>query len=203
MIQRKTLIMMAVLAALAGTGMAAAAESPTPDKAGPIRLDRNADGVIDRDEAAAHPRLLQQFDQLDRNHDGKLEKDEWPHPRGRMHGPKSGSGPRPVKAMARLDVDKDGRISQAEAQADPRLAARFAELDADKNGYLDKADAQARMRQWRDAWFAKADADHDGKLSKAEFDAAKGPIGMPPPGPGRHRHPGKAPVPPAGEDQRS
>ena len=94
--------------------------------------------------------------------------------------------------MAKLDTNKDGRISREEAKADPRLAARFDQMDVNKDGYLDKADRELGRKQHRDAWFAAADTNKDGQLSKAEFDAAKGPMGGPR---GGHRD-GKPPMPP-------
>jgi len=94
--------------------------------------------------------------------------------------------------MAKLDTNKDGRISREEAKADPRLAARFDQMDVNKDGYLDKADRELGRKQHRDAWFAAADTNKDGQLSKAEFDAAKGPVG----GPRGGHHDGKPPMPP-------
>ena len=134
----------------------------------PAKLDTNGDGVIDRSEAAANPRLAAKFDELDRNKDGKLSRDEmprWQHGR-RGHG--GGAGPGWTSTRT--------RISRDEAKADPRLAARFDQFDLNKDGYLDKADRELRMKQHRDAWFAAADTNKDGQLSKAEFDAARGPM---------------------------
>ena len=168
MTHRKPLILLAVLLAASATGATLAATTPT-QKPGPARLDANGDGAIDRQEAAAHPRLAQRFDALDVNKDGKLSRDEMPR---WQHGRRGHGGER----WARLDVNKDGRISRDEAKADPRLAARFDRLDLNKDGYLDKADRELRMKQHRDAWFAAADTNKDGQLSKAEFDAAKGPM---------------------------
>ena len=82
----------------------------------------------------------------------------------------------PAQRSAKLDTNKDGRISRDEAKADPRLAERFDQLDLNKDGYLDKADRELRMKQHRDAWFAAADTKKDGQLCKAEFDTAKGPM---------------------------
>lgn len=172
---RNSLLVVAVLAALsAGTAFAAPQSSgdPTPP---PARLDKNGDGFIDRSEAAASPWLAERFDELDKNKDGKLSADERPQPGKRgdrgLRGPHGSQGPRDGGPMQRLDTDKDGRISRAEAAKDPKFAERFAEMDVNKDGYVDRADFEARAKQRSDEMFTAADTDKDGKLSRAEFDA--------------------------------
>ncbi len=175
---RKTLLMMAVLAAL---GAGAAVAATPPDTAGKrterLVLDKNGDGFIDRAEAAAHPRLAGKFDELDKNKDGKLSADERPQRAGKWgrkgHGPQAGLHGRGF-GHGKLDADRDGRISRAEAAADARFAARFDQADANKDGFVDRADREAHAKQRRDQWFAAADADRDGKLTHAEIDAADG-----------------------------
>jgi len=172
MTYRKHFIVLAVLAAL-GSAPAFAVDTPPADGPhGVAKLDKNGDGMIDRSEAAAAPRLAGKFDSLDKNKDGKLSSDELPKRGDFRHGAHD--------RMAKLDTNNDGRISREEAKADPKLAARFDKMDVNKDGYVDKADFQARAQQHRDQWFANADTDKDGKLSKAEFDAAAakhGPMG--------------------------
>ena len=169
---RKTLLMLAVLAALsAGTAIAATAPANDSPHASRAKLDTNGDGVIDRGEAARHPRLAGKFDELDKNKDGRLAKEEMPRRHGRGSG-KDGHGPR--ETMMKLDTDKDGRISRAEFSAgQAKSAERFDQLDANKDGYIDRADRELRARQRTDAWFAKAGTDKDGKLSRAEIDASR------------------------------
>ena len=74
------LIATALLAITTGTALAQAVSSTAP--AAPVAerkpLDANQDGVIDRSEAAAHPRLAARFDELDKNGDGKLDASEQP-----------------------------------------------------------------------------------------------------------------------------
>ncbi|MGH8054051.1 MAG: EF-hand domain-containing protein [Stenotrophomonas sp.] len=171
MTRRKPLLLLAMLLATSATGLAIAASPAGPTPA-PARMDSNGDGVIDRQEAAAHPRLAERFDALDKNKDGKLARDEMPMPRhgmrhDRHHGGERGErGGRDGGFMRGMDTDNDGRISAAEYRA------QFDRLDVNKDGYIDRADRQARAEQRRAEWFAKADTDKDGKLSQAELDAA-------------------------------
>lgn len=172
---RKTLLTLSVLVALtAGSAFAATTTPPTDAPVAPrAKLDANGDGSIDRTEAAKSPRLAGKFDELDKNKDGKLGKDEMPQHRGegkRGHGPRGERGDR----MAKLDTDKDGKISRAEASAgEGKLATRFDEMDVNKDGFIDRVDHETRAKQRKDEWFASADTDKDGKLSRAELDAAK------------------------------
>jgi len=41
-----------------------------------------------------------------------------------------------VAAFRRADINKDGKLSRAEAEMLPSVAARFDEIDKDKKGYL-------------------------------------------------------------------
>ena len=60
-----------MLAATTGAALAQADAPAAPAKAR-APLDTNQDGVIDRTEAAAHPRLAARFDTLDKNKDGAM-----------------------------------------------------------------------------------------------------------------------------------
>lgn len=134
MTSRKPFLALAVLAALS-TGAVFAAPPAAGDAPRPAKLDKNGDGVIDRSEAAADPKLAAQFDTLDTNKDGKLSRDERPHHRGPGRG---GRG----EWLSKLDTNKDGRISREEAKADPKFAARFDEMDINKDGFVDRADRE-------------------------------------------------------------
>jgi Ca2+-binding EF-hand superfamily protein len=183
---RKNLMMMAVLVALTGAGVAFAAEQQASDagKSAFARIDTNGDGFIDKTEAAKFPRLAARFDELDKNKDGKLSKDEVPFlthmgGMGRMRFHRSGPMGRGGMMrggegfLAKFDTNKDGRISRDEAKASKRLSENFDKLDVNKDGFIDKADFEVRMKQRRDALFDKLDTNKDGQLSRAEFEAMK------------------------------
>ncbi|MFC0677343.1 hypothetical protein ACFFGH_05685 [Lysobacter korlensis] len=151
------------------------------------RVDTNGDGVVEHAEAAAHPRLAAAFDRLDRNRDGRLGADERPM-RGK-HGRRGGHD-----GLARLDADRDGRISRAEFDqtASARDAGKsgksshrldFAAADANRDGHLVRAEVRAYRERMRpqheaerrarfDARFAAADLNRDGRLNRIEVDEA-------------------------------
>lgn len=87
----------------------------------------------------------------------------------------------------RLDTDRDGGVSKAEAdEGAPHLAQRFDEIDANKDGKLtreemrsamharmaqckqDRDRCRAAMKERFEAAWKRADTDGDGMLSKAE-----------------------------------
>lgn len=55
------------------------------------------------------------------------------------------------RLLAKLDRDRDGRISSAEAAAAPRFAKRFAKIDRDGDGYVTRAELKACKKAKRDA----------------------------------------------------
>lgn len=115
---------------------------PDPSAAGGrwALADRNADGSLDRSEAAALPQLAQHFERIDRNRDQRVDRDElreaW-----RLVSARRDLGQAWARAMrARfdwLDADQDGALTLAElGDRAPRLTERFAAIDADRNGRL-------------------------------------------------------------------
>lgn len=87
--------------------------------------DTNADGLLSRTEAAALPRIAERFDAIDANRDGQVSFEEL---RGARHKARG------ERFLARLDADKDGKVSKAEALA--KATERFDRVDANKDGFI-------------------------------------------------------------------
>jgi len=99
--------------------------------------DTNGDGMISRQEAAALPRLLKNFDAIDTNHDGQITGEEL----------RAFHQAQRAEHWKRLDTDGDGKISKAEAQANaPRLFEHFAEIDTNGDGFLSPGELKAAHR---------------------------------------------------------
>lgn len=129
-----------VLAASASMDAFAQPVSTAPMKGqGFAVLDKNGDGVISREEAGARPMLAKMFDKMDTNKDGVLSKDEMKVVREKIK----------ERHMAKLDTDRDGRISRAEAATHPKLADRFDRIDSNGDGYLSKDELMAAREAHR------------------------------------------------------
>jgi len=81
-------------------------------------------------------------------------------------------------AFARLDADRDGRISAVEADKDSAFGVRFDDLDTDDDGMVSAAEfggsaseaapAQAAAPAATSDAFSSLDADKDGRVSSTE-----------------------------------
>lgn len=126
-----TRILVAVALSAAFSVASAASTDGTPAK-GFSSLDKNGDGVISRDEAAAHPRLANSFDRLDTNKDGVLSQDELKAARQAHHSDRP-----------KLDANGDGMISRDEAKNSPRMMENFDAIDTNKDGMLTRDEMMA------------------------------------------------------------
>lgn len=158
------------------------------------RLDRNKDGFVSKQELPE--RLQRLFEQVDRNQDGKLDLNEVTElleyvkeysgqskSKSTKNAPdnatdkaktkdKGAKGAGNVDGLVdsifqRLDTNKDGKISKAEAQGRP-LAEAFERLDRNGDGYLDRTE----LRSWAEM------------LARDRAAGKGGPKGFPPFGPG-------------------
>jgi Ca2+-binding EF-hand superfamily protein len=101
-------------------------------KHGHAGIDANDDGFITREEAKAHPRVAEHFDEVDANKDGQLDSAEMDAHHQKMHAAMHEKAEERWKAA---DKDGDGSLTKAEAEGSmPRLAQRFEELDANADG---------------------------------------------------------------------
>jgi Ca2+-binding EF-hand superfamily protein len=111
-----------------------------------VKLDANADGVVDRSEAAKAPKLAEHFDRLDANKDGRISADERPQrSSGREEGGKGGRGER----MAQLDTNGDGRFSRDELAGRERLLQNFAAIDGNRDGFVTREEMKAHHQARR------------------------------------------------------
>ncbi len=155
----------------------AAAEAKVREKF--AKADVNRDGAVTlaemetamaagqterQSKMAAH--RAERFAALDANHDGQLSRDEFAaaRPGGpdrdrdgrggrRMGGHGHGRGGFGEKWFARVDADKDGRVTLAEASA--AAMARFDQADANHDGTISPDERHAARAHMREAWKAK------------------------------------------------
>jgi Ca2+-binding EF-hand superfamily protein len=150
------------------------------------RFDKNNDGFLTRDELP--PRLAAIFERADRNGDGKLDAEEVDQMLKalRQHfkatsgtgkgteskGGKAASNPeldkRVEQIFARLDTNKDGKISRAEAEGP--LEKNFDQLDLNKDGFLDKSEVRRALER-----FSQKLALNDGKGNAVQKTAPPAP----------------------------
>ncbi|HLJ95749.1 MAG TPA: EF-hand domain-containing protein [Gemmataceae bacterium] len=123
------------------------------------RFDKNKDGFLSKDELP--PFLAAIFERADANGDGKLDRNELAALQGLLRRRFAQPAARPASALdpmverqvdnflARMDSNKDGKISRAEAKN--RLAASFDVLDTNKDGFLDRNELRRAVERFRAA----------------------------------------------------
>ena len=114
-------------------------------------LDRNKDGVLDRDEARRVP-ALRDFDRYDLNFDGKISIDEF------------------IEAYR----DEQGKRGAAAGPAKPLLPGRpAAPLEEDKRPVVYRV---GKLPKELPAWFALMDEDKDGQVGLYEWKKSGKPV---------------------------
>ncbi len=120
------------------------------------RFDRNADGVITRNEFPADQSL---FTRLDLNRDGVISRVEAQNAlsnRGMLED-----------EVRRLDTNRDGRVSRSEWRGD---RATFDRLDRNDDGVLSQADRQSRSGTSNpNTRFRGMDRNGDGMIARSEW----------------------------------
>jgi Ca2+-binding EF-hand superfamily protein len=108
------------------------------------RIDADKDGFVTQAEMKAHHEAMRA-----RWVEHAATQGGSPRPDGEAHHNRSQAGAKHGDHFARLDTDRDGRISLAEFQAGH--ATRFGRLDTNKDGAV----TQDEMAKHREAWKAK------------------------------------------------
>ena len=145
------------------------------------KVDANKDGTITQAEFDAHrtamkaeweakraERRAEMFAKLDADKNGQLSKAEYsaPHDRSEGKGEHRGGHMRGHRGMmmgmggmgggnwfARIDADKDGKVTLAEASA--KALAMFDKADANKDGTVTPEERKAAWEAMRAEWRAK------------------------------------------------
>jgi Ca2+-binding EF-hand superfamily protein len=106
-------------------------------------IDADTDGKITEAEIAAH--RAAEFAAADANSDGLLSAEELAQQRiARMTAQAADQSARMIE---RMDANGDGSLSAEEMDQTPR-ERRFARMDTDKDGAISKAEAEAAMERF-------------------------------------------------------
>jgi len=129
------------------------------------QLDMNHDGKVTRQEARTAETA--RFKALDLNKDGMVTATEAATARQQRQAK------RQADRFAKLDKNKDGRLSKEEVRMPP---ARFQQLDQNRDGFLSQSEFSARKRPGRKdrggPMWDRVDSNRDGKLTQQEITAA-------------------------------
>ena len=103
------------------------------------KADANKDGKITKAEYDAVAMGKGAFEDKDFNKDGVIDKADWDAKRAACESGSMLCGP-----MAKMDEDKDGKVSKAEFMGKP--GAMFARMDTNKDGAIDQAEMAAAKK---------------------------------------------------------
>lgn len=95
------------------------------------RADTNSDGMLDRQEALALPRIARNFDAIDADNSGSITLGDI---RTHMHAQAQLRRERGEQRFAAADANGDGVLDREEAQALPKIARNFDAIDSDNSG---------------------------------------------------------------------
>lgn len=109
--------------------------------------DKDNDGSLTREEAAAMPRVAKNFDAIDRDKSGTVTLTEMQATMKKMAKEAHKRGAERFKAA---DKDGDGSLTREEATAMPKVAQNFDAVDADKSGTVTKKEIHDYMKAHRD-----------------------------------------------------
>jgi len=99
--------------------------------------DKDANGLISREEAQALPGLAAKFAKIDTNNDGNISAAELDAARAARSGSQRGQG------WKKWDANGDGTLTRDEVASAPRLSQQFDAIDANRDGILTVEELQA------------------------------------------------------------
>ncbi len=144
----RTLLATALIAASVAFATTAIAGEGAPG-GGRVKIDTNGDGAIDRSEAAANPKLVENFDRLDQNKDGRIDASERPQRQRKGRNGEPGQQGQRGERLAKLDTNGDGRFSRDELAGRERAMQNFSAIDANRDGFLTREEMQAYRQAQR------------------------------------------------------
>ncbi len=179
MVRSTVCLMAATVFAVGALPATAAEEDSRAERAGTFatrmieRYDVDKNGSVTLEEYLTADE--DRFESADADDDGFVTADEL-----RAAGEKRSERRRQTR-LDRIDVDKDGRVSLAEAEAAAVEAARkrFERMDADKDGFISMAEMSERRGRDRasprrgDRMLRRLDRDNDRRISAAEAENAR------------------------------
>ncbi len=179
MVRSTVCLMAATVFAVGAMPATAAEEDSRAERAGTFatrmieRYDVDKNGSVTLEEYLTADE--DRFESADADDDGFVTADEL-----RAAGEKRSERRRQTR-LDRIDGDKDGRVSLAEAEAAAVEAARkrFERMDADKDGFISMAEMSERRGRDRasprrgDRMLRRLDRDNDRRISAAEAENAR------------------------------
>jgi len=179
MVRSTVCLMAATVFAVGAMPATAAEEDSRAERAGTFatrmieRYDADKNGSVTLEEYLTADE--DRFESADADDDGFVTADEL-----RAAGEKRSERRRQTR-LDRIDGDKDGRVSLAEAEAAAVKAARkrFERMDADKDGFISMAEMSERRGKDHasprrgDRMLRRLDRDNDRRISAAEAENAR------------------------------
>ena len=114
--------------------------------------DTDKDGKISAEEAKANASVDERFGSIDANKDGYITTDEYRNfftgekSQGALHA-QAHSAVVTRAVWAKLDTNKDGKLSSAEVSADTGISASFSVMDSNGDGFVTQDEYRAYAKK--------------------------------------------------------
>jgi len=140
-------------------------------------MDVNRDGRLDQNELARSGyTMTPQLQQMDRNQNGVIERDEWNNNNSGWNQQNSGwnNNNNQSADFNSVDSNRDGRLDRNElARAGYTMTPQLQQMDRNQNGVIERSEwNNNRNNNNRSANFNSIDLNRDGRLSRNELSRA-------------------------------